>query len=68
MKFEIETLDQMHELWLDYVDDIQHIIAVQKLANPSDEIHRVLNLVSIAVSSLPYGSDTTYFIEYDDEE
>lgn len=67
MKLEIETLDQMHELWLDYVNNISHAITLQKLANPDDEIHRVLGLVEKAVAELPYNIDTTYYVEYEAE-
>lgn len=67
MKLEIETLDQMHELWLDYASNISHTITLQKLANPDDEIHRVLGLVEKAVAELPYNIDTTYYVEYEAE-
>lgn len=66
MKLEITTLDQMHEHWLDYVDNVLSTIEAMKLMHPDETAYHVLEQVKKEVLDLPYSTDTEYFIEYDD--
>lgn len=66
MKLEIDTLDQMHEHWLDYVDNILSTIEAMKLMHPDETAYHVLEQVKKEVLDLPYSTDTEYFIEYDE--
>lgn len=45
MKLEIDTLDQMHEHWLDYVDNILSTIEAMKLMHPDETAYHVLEQV-----------------------
>lgn len=63
MKLEIETLDQMHEHWVDYVDNVLSAINAMKLTHPDETAHHVLNQVEKQVKQLPYYTDTAYYVE-----
>lgn len=66
MKLPIETLEQMHEHWLDYVDDIVSAIEVAKLMHPDDTVYHALNQVQQVATQLPYDWDTTYYVQHND--
>lgn len=63
MKLCIETLDQMHEHWVDYVDNVLSAINAMKLTHPDETAHHVLNHVEKQVRQMPYYTDTSYYVE-----